>query len=99
MITLKLDLDTISDILRKTFEVEGFKRDYDATFAKVAHILHRYGIEENPQNLRFRFILCMQEFFDALPQDQWHVKDPAFIRQSEEFAIQRFRDWVTEQVI
>jgi hypothetical protein len=98
MTTLQLDLDAISNILYETFEVEGFKRDYDAAFAKIANILRRYGIEENPQNLRFRFILCMQEFFDAIPQDQWRVKDPAFILQSEEFAMLKFRGWVTEQV-
>ncbi|MEM2140498.1 hypothetical protein [Nitrososphaera sp.] len=98
MTGLRQDLDAISEILHETFKVEGFKRDYDATFAKVASILRRYGIEENPRNLRFRFILCMQEFFDGMPQDQWRVKDPAFVKQSEEFAISRFRDWVIEQV-
>jgi hypothetical protein len=29
----------------------------------------------------------MQEFFDSIPQDQWKLEDPAFIKQSEEFAI------------
>lgn len=96
--TLRQDLDAISSILRDTFEVEAFKRDYDAAFSRIGSILCRYGIDENPRNLRFRFILCMQEFFDGIPQDQWRVKDPAFVRQSEEFAISRFRDWVTEQV-
>jgi len=92
------DLDAISEILHDTLAIEGFKRDYDSTFAQVAAILRRYGIEENPRNLRFRFILCMQEFFDGIPQDQWRVKDPAFVRQSEEFAVSKFRDWVIEQV-
>ncbi len=96
--TLRQDLDAISGILHETFEMEAFKRDYDAAFARIGATLHRYGIDENPRNLRFRFILCMQEFFDGIPQDQWRVKDPAFVRQSEEFAIARFRDWVTEQV-
>jgi hypothetical protein len=98
MTGLREDLDAITGILRETFEVEAFKRNYDMTFAEIAGILRRYGVDENPRNLRFRFILCMQEFFDGIPQDQWRVKDPVFVRQSEEFAISRFRDWVTEQV-
>jgi hypothetical protein len=40
----------------------------------------------------------MQEFFDGIPQDQWRVKDPAFVQQSEDFAIAKFRGWVVEQV-
>lgn len=98
MTTLRQDLDVISGILYGTFAIESFKRDYDTAFAQIGSILRRYGIDENPYNLRFRFILCMQEFFDGIPQDQWRVKDPAFILQSEEFAISRFREWVTEQV-
>ena len=98
MMTLRRDLDAIAGILRNTFEIEAFKRDYDAAFAQVAGILRRYGIEENPRNLRFRFILCMQEFFDGIPQDQWRVKDPAFVKQSEDFAVAKFREWVVEQV-
>lgn len=98
MTTLRDDLDAISAILQDTFAVEPFKRNYDMAFAGVAGILWRYGISENPRNLRFRFILCMQEFFDGIPQDQWRVKDPAFVRQSEEFGIAKFREWVIEQV-
>jgi hypothetical protein len=41
----------------------------------------------------------MQEFFDGIPQDQWQVKDPAFVKQSEDFAISKFREWIIEQVI
>ena len=51
-----------------------------------------------PLALRFRFILCMQEFFDGIPQDQWRVKDLAFVKQSEDFAIAKFLEWVLEQV-
>jgi hypothetical protein len=40
----------------------------------------------------------MQEFFDAIPQDQWKTNDPAFIKQSEEFAINKFREWIIEQI-
>jgi ribosomal protein L34E len=40
----------------------------------------------------------MQEFFDSIPQDQWKINDPAFIKQSEEFAITRFKDWIIEQI-
>jgi hypothetical protein len=61
-------------------------------------MLHRHGIDDNPRNLRFRFILCMQEFFDGIPQDQWRIKDPAFVKQSEEFAIAKFLEWIIEQV-
>ena len=98
MITLRDDLDKITAILNETFAVEAFKRDYDESFGKIAEILFRYGMAENPRNLRFRFILCMQEFFDGIPQDQWRVKDPAFVKQSEDFAIAKFREWVLEQV-
>ena len=98
MITLRDDLDSITAILDETFKVHAFKRDYDEPFGRVAAILYRYGISENPRNLRFRFILCMQEFFDGIPQDQWRVKDPAFVKQSEDFAVAKFREWVVEQV-
>lgn len=98
MITLRGDLDSITSILEETFKVPAFKRNYDEEFGKISGILCRYGIAENPRNLRFRFILCMQEFFDGIPQDQWRVKDPEFVKQSEDFAIAKFRDWVVEQV-
>lgn len=98
MITIKQDLDAVSDVLRQTFAIEPFKRDYDMAFSEIAQILRRYGVVENPRNLRFRFILCMQEFFDGIPQEQWRVKDPAFVKQSEDYAVARFRDWIAEQV-
>jgi hypothetical protein len=98
MITIRQDLDAIDDILRQTFAIEPFRRDYDSAFSAVAGVLRRYGIVENPRNLRFRFILCMQEFFDGMPQEQWRVKDPAFVKQSEDFAIAKFKEWVLEQV-
>ena len=96
--SLRDDLDAISAVLQATFAIEPFKRNYDMAFAEIANILYRYGIEENPRNLRCRFILCMQEFFDGIPQDQWRVKDPAFVKKSEDFAVAKFRDWVIEQV-
>jgi len=92
------DLDAITSILYQTFEITPFKRDYDAAFGKIANILYRYGITENPRNLRFRFTLCMQEFFDSIPEDQWKIKDTAFIMQSEEFTITKFKDWIIEQI-
>src|SRR5712692_3544634 len=92
------DLDAITSILYQTFEITPFKRDYDAAFGKIANILYRYGITDNPRNLRFRFTLCMQEFFDSIPEDQWKIKDNAFIKQSEEFAITKFKDWIIEQI-
>jgi hypothetical protein len=98
IITPQDDLDTISTILNETFKIPAFKRSYDEAFGKIAQILYRYGIVENARNLRFRFILCMQEFFDDIPQDQWRVKDPAFIKQSEDFAIVKFREWIIEQI-
>jgi len=58
----------------------------------------RYDLSENPRNLRFRFTLFMQEFFDSIPQDQWNLNDPTFIIQSEEFAIRKFKEWILEQV-
>jgi hypothetical protein len=97
--TLRDDLDAVSAILNETFAMPAFKRNYDEAFGKIAQILYRYGIDENARNLRFRLILCMQEFFEGIPQDQWRVKDPAFVKQSEDFAISKFRDWIIEQVI
>jgi hypothetical protein len=40
----------------------------------------------------------MPEFFDAIPQEEWKTKVPNFIRQSEEFAVNKFREWITEQI-
>ena len=99
IITLRDDLDAISAILNETFKIPAFKRSYDQVFAKISQILYRYGIVENARNLRFRFILCMQEFFDDIPQDQWRIKDPAFVKQSEDFAIAKFREWILEHLI
>jgi hypothetical protein len=98
LITIKEDLDAITLILYQTFELPPFKRDYDSAFGKVADIIKRYGIVENARNLRFRFILCMQEFFDSIPQEQWKIKDPTFIKESEEFSINKFKDWIIEQI-
>jgi len=81
MIMLRDDLDTVTAILDETFKVLAFKRNYDKSFGRIAGILYRYGIAENLRNLRFSFILCMQEFFDGIPQDQLRVKDPAFVKQ------------------
>jgi hypothetical protein len=98
LITIKNDLDTIDSILFDTLEITPFKRDYDISFGKIATILNRYNLNENSRNLRFRFTLFMQEFFDSVPQDQWDLKDSKFIKQSEEFAIRKFKEWVLEQV-
>jgi hypothetical protein len=97
-ITIKKDLDSITSILQETLITIPFKRDYDSSFGKIANILRRYDLNENPSNLRFRFTLCMQEFFDSIPQDQWKIKDPAFIKQSEVFAITKFKEWIMEQI-
>lgn len=98
MIALRDDLDAITAILDETFNVPASKRNFDEAFGKIADILSRYSIVEYPRNLRFRFILCMQEFFDGIPQDRWRIKDPAFVKQSEDFAIAKFRQWIMEQL-
>jgi hypothetical protein len=98
LITIKKDLDSVTTILYDTLKITPFKRDYDTSFGKIANILKRYDLSENPRNLRFRFTLFMQEFFDSIPQDQWNLKDPTFIKQSEEFAISKFKEWILEQV-
>ena len=97
-ITLKKDLDSISSILHEILKTIPFKRDYDTSFGKIANILRRYDIHENPSNLRFRFTLFMQEFFDSIPQDQWNIKDPEFIKQSEEFAIKKIDELILAQI-
>jgi len=98
LITIKKDMDSITSILYETLKITPFKRDYDASFGKITIILKRYNLNENPRNLRFRFTLFMQEFFDSVPQDQWNLKDPTFIKQSEEFAIRKFKEWILDQV-
>ena len=98
LITIKKDLDSVTSILYDTLKITPFKRDYDTSFGNIANILKRYDLRENPRNLRFRFTLFMQEFFDSIPQDQWNQKDPTFIKQSEEFAIRKFKEWILEQV-
>lgn len=98
LITINKDMDAITSILYETLKITPFKRDYDASFGKITIILKRYNLNENPRNLRFRFTLFMQEFFDSVPQDQWNLKDPTFIKQSEEFAIRKFKEWILDQV-
>jgi hypothetical protein len=98
LITINKDMDSITSILYETLKITPFKRDYDSSFGKIAIILKRYNLNENPRNLRFRFTLFMQEFFDSIPQDQWNLKDPTFIKQSEEFAIMKFKEWILDQV-
>lgn len=98
MITINKDMDSVTSILNETLSITPFKRDYDTSFGKIAKILKRYNLNENPRNLRIRFTLFMQEFFDSIPQDQWRLKDPIFIKQSEEFAITKFKEWILDQV-
>ncbi len=96
--TIQKDLNKITVILYKTFEIPAFQRDYDKVFDIISKILYRYGLDVNSRNLRFRFILCMQEFFDSIPPQEWRLKDIQFIERSEEFAITRFKDWIIEQI-
>jgi hypothetical protein len=98
LITIKKDLETVTSILYATLEITPFKRDYDSSFGEIVNILKRYDMNENPRNLRLRFTLFMQEFFDSIPENQWDLKDPKFIKQSEEFAIKKFKEWILEQV-
>ena len=63
-ITIKDDLASVSSVLKETFQTLPFKRDYDKALGQIGTILLKYGIQKNPRNLRFRFILCMQEFFE-----------------------------------
>ncbi|MGH9973993.1 MAG: hypothetical protein ACRD93_08865 [Nitrososphaeraceae archaeon] len=98
LITIKKDLESVTSILCKTLEITPFKRNYDSSFGEIANILKRYDMNENPRNLRLRFTLFMQEFFDSIPENQWDLKDPKFIKQSEEFAIKKFKEWILEQV-
>jgi hypothetical protein len=97
-VTLREDLAHIRTILNETFQTDSFKRDYDTVFGRICNILRKYGIEENPRNLRFRFILCMQEFFDSIPEDKWRLKDPDFLNQADETGIRKFVEWIIEQV-
>ena len=97
-ITLKEDLAHITSTLSEIFQTVPFKRDYDTAFGIVSNILRKYGIDENPRNLRFRFILCMQEFFDSIPENKWRLKDPDFLKQADEAGISRFIEWIIEQV-
>jgi hypothetical protein len=40
----------------------------------------------------------MQEFFDSIPQDKWKLKDPKFIKEAEDFAVSKFKEWILDQV-
>jgi hypothetical protein len=97
-ITIKEDLVSVSSILYETFQTLPFKRDYDASFGRIGNILRKYGIEEDPRNLRFRFILCMQEFFDSIPEDKWRLKDPDFLKRADDTGIIKFMEWIIEQI-
>jgi len=52
-------MDSVTSILNETLSITPFKRDYDTSFGKIAKILKRYNLNENPRNLRFRFTLYM----------------------------------------
>ena len=80
------------------FRNTSLKRKYDEAFGQITAILNRYEIIENPRNLRIRFTLCMQEFFDSVPKIQWRTNDPAFIKQAEKFAITKFKEWIIEEI-
>ena len=97
-ITLKEDLAHITSTLSEIFQTVPFKRDYDTAFGIISNILRKYGIDENPRNLRFRFILCMQEFFDSIPENKWRLKNPDFLKQADEAGISKFIEWIIEQV-
>ena len=48
------------------------------------------------QGICFGFTLCMQDFFDSIPHDQWKISNPGFIKQSEVGI--KFKDWVIKEV-
>lgn len=98
MPTLRDDLDQILSILCQTIESPGIQRDYDREFGRIGKIIYRYGIKENPKDLRIVFTLCMQEFFESIPQDQWKLDDPSFVKQAEQYAIKKFKDWIMNQI-
>lgn len=95
---LQDDICEITSILCKTFEIAGIERNYDDSFGKIGKILYRYGINHNPKELRIVFTLGMQEFFESIPKEQWKLDDPSFIKQSERYAINKFKEWFIEQV-
>jgi hypothetical protein len=97
-ITIREDLASVSLVLKETFQTLPFKRDYDKAFGRIGNILLKYGIQENPRNLRLRFILCMQEFFDSVPNDKWKLRDPDFLKQADDTAIIKFMEWIIEQI-
>jgi hypothetical protein len=98
MITLKDDLQKITFILTKTFEIPGIQRNYDDSFSRIGKIFSRYGIYHNAKDLRIIFTLGMQEFFESIPQEEWKLNDPTFIKNSEKYAIEKFKEWFLEQV-
>lgn len=98
MITLNEDLQKISLILDETFELPGIQRNYDNSFGRIGKIFSRYGIHHDAKDLRIIFTLGMQEFFDSIPQEQWKLNDPSFIKDSEKYAIKKFKEWFIEQV-
>ena len=98
MITLNDDLQKITSILTKTFEIPGIQRNYDDSFSKIGKILSRYEINHNAKDLRIIFTLGMQEFFESLPQEEWKLNDLTFIKSSEKYAIEKFKEWFIEQV-
>ncbi len=51
MTTLQTDIDEITSILCKTFEIAGIERNYDGSFGQIGKILYRYGINHNPKEL------------------------------------------------
>lgn len=98
MTALKDDLDKVVSILHTTFELPGIQRKYDKSFGQISNILSRYGINENPKNLRVVYTLCMQQFFESIPEDKWRLNDRLFIKESEEFGIIKFKEWIIEQI-
>ena len=95
---LQDDICEITSILCKTFEISGIERNYDDSFSRIGKIFSRYGIHHNAKDLRIIFTLGMQEFFDSIPQEQWKLNDPSFIKDSEKYAIKKFKEWFIEQV-
>ena len=38
------------------------------------------------------------KFFESIPQEEWKLNDPSFVKSSEKYAIEKFKEWFIEHV-
>ena len=62
------------------------------TFSRIGKIFYRYGLNHSAKDLCIIFTLCMQEFFESIPQEAWKLSDPSFVKSSEKYAIEKFKE-------